>query len=1182
MALRSFLCSNRCYIIIFTGEKGLSVLLQNCVGISPFSASPRKNNSRRKGVNMKVNSILVKWVGVVLAIIMVVCALPAFSFETKAETSGDYEYEFLEDGTIEITEYLGDNTDVVIPSKIDGYDVTQIGYGVFHLSNIESVSLPDSVISIGDSTFGYCENLKTISLPASITSIGRQAFINCTSLTNITLPNNLKSIGSMIFTGCSSLKTIEIPKSLKTISQEAFEGCESLEAITLPDTITRIEGFAFQNCYSLKSISLPKGISTIEYALFSECKNLKSISIPDGVNCIESSAFSGCESLTDIVLPKGITIIDQNVFENCKSLENINIPTSVLEINWDAFSGCSSLTSISIPGNVTDIGDRAFFNCSSLKSIDIPKSVSYIGWDAFSGCTGLKEANYAGSNIEWDSIQILDGNECLTKTVHCNSYVPSVFTEGDIHFNYEESYGNNDSSTTKVYYTDNFFKVTNSIYNNVLAKCSLGMAMSSGHKDFAEDFLKKCGFSAKSIEFSSRWNLPLSDDQDKAAYTFATKEIEGQTVIAIAIRSYNYGNEWGSNGRVGYKQKVYGYHYGFNKAADDVISSLKKYCSNNHIDLSNAKIWVAGFSRGAAVANCVGTRLEEKGSISRDNLYCYTFATPRTVTEENVYDSAQGIYNIINPLDLVPRVPLNSSTAVSVLTYIKPFNHEKPWNYTWNGTTLELPCMNYTSDYEARLKKMKKEFTTLTEKEREYKNYNVQLLQALLDVLCVSTDSERYYVNKLQDQLIVPLLEKHMGKGMVDDTVVLSIISQIPDARKMLIAKGLFTPNEFRGLQDSNDVADFVLMQQHWPETYLAWMNTDYMPQKPNPTKAIFIQCPVNVEVYNTDDVLVARINNDIVDDSIEGGLDAYVDASGTKMIAMPTDGDFRVVITATDEGTMDYSVKEFNEDGELLRKVIYDDIEIQKDQVFTGEVLGEMDTPSENYNLTTNDTEIAADFDLAEGELNSIEVSGEVTGSGIATGEGLYTNGDSVVLDAFEKLDSAFEGWYLDDQLISSEKTITFTADSSKAYVARFSDPCVNGHSWKHVTIKAGLLKNGSEYDECTDCGEKKAVKVLKGYAKYYVKSLKVVRGKKSFTVKWKKQSAANQKKFNGYQIRYSTKKSMKGAKTVKASKSSASKIIKKLKKNKKYYVQVRTFTKKAGITYYSKWSALKSIKTK
>ena len=101
MALRSFLCSNRCYIIIFTGEKGLSVLLQNCVGISPFSASPRKNNSRRKGVNMKVNSILVKWVGVVLAIIMVVCALPAFSFETKAETSGDYEYEFLEDGTID-------------------------------------------------------------------------------------------------------------------------------------------------------------------------------------------------------------------------------------------------------------------------------------------------------------------------------------------------------------------------------------------------------------------------------------------------------------------------------------------------------------------------------------------------------------------------------------------------------------------------------------------------------------------------------------------------------------------------------------------------------------------------------------------------------------------------------------------------------------------------------------------------------------------------------------------------------------------------------------------------------------------------------------------------------------------------------------------------------------------------
>ena len=133
--------------------------------------------------------------------------------------------------------------------------------------------------------------------------------------------------------------------------------------------------------------------------------------------------------------------------------------------------------------------------------------------------------------------------------------------------------------------------------------------------------------------------------------------------------------------------------------------------------------------------------------------------------------------------------------------------------------------------------------------------------------------------------------------------------------------------------------------------------------------------------------------------------------------------------------------------------------------------------------------------------------------------------------------------------------------------------------HTWQHVVGKAGLLKNGSEYDQCTVCKIKKNVKTLTGYATYYVKSLKVAKASKAFTVKWAKQSTANQKKFNGYQIRYSLKSNMSGAKYVKAAKSSKSKKISKLKKKTKYYVQVRTYTVKNGKTFYSKWSAKKSV---
>lgn len=136
--------------------------------------------------------------------------------------------------------------------------------------------------------------------------------------------------------------------------------------------------------------------------------------------------------------------------------------------------------------------------------------------------------------------------------------------------------------------------------------------------------------------------------------------------------------------------------------------------------------------------------------------------------------------------------------------------------------------------------------------------------------------------------------------------------------------------------------------------------------------------------------------------------------------------------------------------------------------------------------------------------------------------------------------------------------------------------------HKWKHGKTPGGLLKNGSEYDQCVYCKAKKNTKAVPGYSTYYVKSFKVKKGKKSFTAKWKKQSKKNLKKFNGYQIRYSTKANMSGAKYATAGKKSKSKKIKGLAKKTKYYVQVRTYTKSGGTTFYSKWSAKKTVKTK
>ena len=133
-----------------------------------------------------------------------------------------------------------------------------------------------------------------------------------------------------------------------------------------------------------------------------------------------------------------------------------------------------------------------------------------------------------------------------------------------------------------------------------------------------------------------------------------------------------------------------------------------------------------------------------------------------------------------------------------------------------------------------------------------------------------------------------------------------------------------------------------------------------------------------------------------------------------------------------------------------------------------------------------------------------------------------------------------------------------------------------------RHYKEEAGLLRNGTEYDYCIVCKTKTNVKTLTGYANSYVKKLNVKKGKKSFTVKWKKQSKKNLKKFNGYQIRYSTNSDMSGAKYTTSGNKSKSKKIKGLAKKTKYYVQVRTFTNSNGTTFYSKWSGVKSVKTK
>ena len=108
---------------------------------------------------------------------------------------------------------------------------------------------------IYSSAFGYCSSLTSITIPDSVTSIGDEAFSKCSGLTSVTIGNSVTNIGQWAFYSCSNLTSITIPDSVTSIGYEAFCYCSSLTSITIPDSVTSIGYSAFFGCSSLTNIN---------------------------------------------------------------------------------------------------------------------------------------------------------------------------------------------------------------------------------------------------------------------------------------------------------------------------------------------------------------------------------------------------------------------------------------------------------------------------------------------------------------------------------------------------------------------------------------------------------------------------------------------------------------------------------------------------------------------------------------------------------------------------------------------------------------------------------------------------------------------------------------------------------------------------------------------------------------
>ena len=242
--------------------------------------------------------------------------------------------------------------------------------------------------------------LTSVTIPNSVTSIGSYAFYGCSKLTSVTIPNSVTSIGNYAFYDCSGLTSITIPNSVTSIENNAFSGCSGLTSVTIPNSVTSIGNYAFYYCSGLTSITIGNSVTSIGGRAFSGCSGLTSITIPNSVTSIGNSAFYYCSGLTSITIPNSVTSIGERAFEYCSGLKKVIVKDIAAWCGIKFYGFYSNplsyakhiysdedteITNLIIPNSVTSIGEEAFYGCSGLTSVTIPNSVTSIGDNAFDG-----------------------------------------------------------------------------------------------------------------------------------------------------------------------------------------------------------------------------------------------------------------------------------------------------------------------------------------------------------------------------------------------------------------------------------------------------------------------------------------------------------------------------------------------------------------------------------------------------------------------------------------------------------------------------------------------------------------------------------------------------------------------------------------------------------------------------
>lgn len=507
-----------------------------------------------------------------------------------------------------------------------------------------------------------------------------------------------------------------------------------------------------------------------------------------------------------------------------------------------------------------------------------------------------------------------------------------------------------EEQTITVKYDDNWLLGDQNKYNHDLMRASFALA-AAGFRCREHDLSNK---DIDILDFFSQagFTNPRTDDYDVTptvetiGSAIASKTAGDTTLIVLSISGNNYGMEWLSNLTVDDENRA----KGFNDAAEKVWTRLKDYIRENTLE-GNLHLWLAGYSRAAAVANIVAADASDSGIF--ESVYAYTFATPRPTTELNA-GKYNNIYNIIIPFDPVPMIPFPE------------------WGFWRYGVDLFLPSIQTDSDFQEKRELADTVSETITGSPLVFNPRNSLQLHTILDYLAFFINSASSYKETYQNGMlslwgnkdIQPLASNIWQRIRLNQSISVYQMHELynfTDYIMQVIYTNFMASRYGKGniYWDAGLTIQENIAHNHYDSTYRSWLFSDISVEDLFTDAPLYAHYVVNgdvdVEIFDEAGDFVLKVYADgnimtnpadVKTPGFNGGVSKtvlYAERQGKRtLIVLPMDQNFSASVRSLTDQNVRFSYVEYSTDDlHAIVNYIYDD-NYSRDEIYT-EVLDPM-----------------------------------------------------------------------------------------------------------------------------------------------------------------------------------------------------------------------------------------------